>query len=70
MYQECIQREMFVNFLISLKIHGAWYDVAINSTIKSCNLYIRLGGVMDKALDVRIRGREFESRYGQDFFIL
>ena len=23
---------------------------------------------MDKALDLRIRGREFESRYGQDFF--
>ena len=22
---------------------------------------------MDKALDLRIRGREFESRYGQDF---
>ena len=25
---------------------------------------------MDKALDLRIRGREFESRYGQEFFIL
>ena len=24
---------------------------------------------MDKALDLRIRGREFESRYGQEFFI-
>ena len=23
---------------------------------------------MDKALDLRIRGREFESRYGQEFF--
>ena len=26
--------------------------------------------LMDKALDLRIRGREFESRYGQEFFIL
>ena len=25
---------------------------------------------MDKALDLRIRGREFESLYGQEFFIL
>ena len=24
----------------------------------------------DKALDLKIRGREFESRYGQEFFIL
>ena len=24
---------------------------------------------MDKALDLRIMGREFESRYGQEFFI-
>ena len=24
---------------------------------------------MDKALDLRIRVREFESRYGQEFFI-
>ena len=24
---------------------------------------------MDKALDLRIRGREFESRYRQEFFI-
>ena len=24
---------------------------------------------MDKALDLRIRGREFESRYKQEFFI-
>ena len=24
---------------------------------------------MDKALDLRIRGREFESRYGQEFVI-
>ena len=23
---------------------------------------------MDKALDLRIRGRDFESRYGQEFF--
>ena len=23
---------------------------------------------MDKALDLKIRGREFESRYGQDIF--
>ena len=33
-------------------------------------MYIRLHGAMDKALDLRIRGREFESRYGQEFFIL
>ena len=32
--------------------------------------YFRLGGLMDKALDLRIRGREFESRYGQEFIIL
>ena len=25
---------------------------------------------MDKELDLRIRDREFESRYGQEFFIL
>ena len=25
---------------------------------------------MDKALDLRIKGREFESRYGQEFLIL
>ena len=25
---------------------------------------------MDKALDLRIRDREFESRYGQEFFIM
>ena len=25
---------------------------------------------MDKALDLRIRGREVESRYGQEYFIL
>ena len=25
---------------------------------------------MDKALDLKIRGREFQSRYGQEFFIL
>ena len=32
--------------------------------------YIRLDGLMEKALDLRIRGREFKSRYGQEFFIL
>ena len=48
----------------------AWYDVAINSTIKTCievlncRLYIRLDGLTVRALDLRIRGREFESRYG------
>ena len=31
---------------------------------------MRLDGLMDKALDLRIRGREFEYRYWQDFFIL
>ena len=36
----------------------------------NCHLQIRLDGLMDKELDLRIRGREFESRYGQDFFIL
>ena len=34
------------------------------------HLYIRLDSLIDKALDLRIRGREFESRYGQEFFIL
>ena len=29
-----------------------------------------LGGLMDQALDLKIRGREAESRYGQEFFIL
>ena len=57
----------------------ALYDVAINSTMHTCilmekslncRLYIRLDSLMDKALDLRIRGREFESRYGQEFFIL
>ena len=33
-------------------------------------LLAKLHGAMDKALDLRIRGREFESRYGQEFFIL
>ena len=36
----------------------------------NCRFHIRLDGLMDKALDLRIRGREFESRYGQEFFIL
>ena len=36
----------------------------------NCRLYIRLDGLMDKALDLRIRVREFESWYGQEFFIL
>ena len=36
----------------------------------NCCFQIRLEGLMDKALDLRIRGREFESRYGQEFFIL
>ena len=36
----------------------------------NCRLKIRLDCLMDKALDLRIRGREFESRYGQEFFIL
>ena len=36
----------------------------------NCRFQIRLDGQMDKALDLRIRGREFESRYGQEFFIL
>ena len=57
----------------------ALYDVAINSTLHTCilmdtflncRLYISLDGVMDKALDLRIRGREFESQYWQEFFIL
>ena len=56
----------------------ALYDVAIYSTmftcilldVLNCRLYIRLHGAMDKALDLRIMGREFESRYGQEFFIL
>ena len=55
----------------------AWYDVAINSTIKTVFYcisfelaYVKLDGLMDKALDLRIRGREFESRYWQEFFIL
>ena len=38
--------------------------------VLNCRLYIRLDGAMDKALDLRIRGREIESRYGQEFFIL
>ena len=33
-------------------------------------MYVRLDGLMDKALDLSIRGRDFESRYGQEFFIL
>ena len=34
----------------------------------NCRFQIRLDGLMDKVLDLRIRGREFKSRYGQDFF--
>ena len=36
----------------------------------NCRFQIRLDGLMDKALDLGIRGREFESRYGQEFVIL
>ena len=38
--------------------------------VLNCRFQIRLYGLMDKVLDLRIRGREFESRYGQKFFIL
>ena len=54
------------------KHYLAWYYLAINRTIKpvfyciSLKLcQIRIDCLMDKALDLRIRGREFESRYGQ-----
>ena len=33
-------------------------------------LYIRFDGLMDTTLDLWFRGREFEYRYGQEFFIL
>ena len=33
-------------------------------------MYVKLDGRMDKALDLGIKGRELESRYGQEFFIL
>ena len=36
----------------------------------NCRFQIRLYGLMDKALELRIRGREFESRYGPEFLIL
>ena len=41
------------------------HNLALN-----CRFQIRLDGLMDKALDLGIRVREFESRYGQEFFIL
>ena len=41
------------------------HNLALN-----CRFQIRLDGLMDKALDLGIKGREFESRYGQEFFIL
>ena len=53
------------------------YDYIMESMTKrehylalSFRFQIRLDGLMDKALDLGIRGREFESRYGQEFFIL
>ena len=76
--------DYITEYMKKWKLSLAWYDVAINSTMHTCillemystgdvlnyRLYIRLGSLMDKALDLRIRGREFEFRYVQEFFIL
>ena len=74
-----ISYDYITEYMTKWKHFLAWYDVAINSTMHTCILlnkflngrfYIRLDSLMDKALDLRIRGHEFESRYGQEFFIL
>ena len=52
----------------SYKKHNA--QLYSNGEDLNYRLYIRLDSLIDKALDLRIRGREFESRYGQEFFIL
>ena len=72
-----ISYDYITEYMTKWTLSPAWYDVAINSPMHICTrevlnfrLYIRLDSLMDKALDLRIRGREFESRYGQEFFIL
>ena len=74
-----ISYDYITEYMTKWKLSFTWYDVAIKSTMHTCilptevlnyRLYIRLDSLMDKALDLRIRGREFESRYGQEFFIL
>ena len=52
----------------SYKYHNA--HLYSTREVLNYRLYIRLDSLMDKALDLRIRGREFESRYGQEFFIM
>ena len=49
-----------------------YHNAHLYSTGEDLNyhLYIRLDSLMDKALDLSIRGREFEARYVQEFFIL
>ena len=55
--------------------HIIWLHYGIHDKMRTrsrinCRFQIRLDSLMDKALDLGIRGRDFESRYGQEFFIL
>ena len=66
-------------YTIQWKQSVAWYDIAINSTIKtyslrvkflSSRMCIRFDGLRSTALDLLVRGCELECRCKQDFFIL
>ena len=74
---------LFYQYLLAKQqndIHFIWLHYGIHDKMKTLSrivrcsynfrLYIRLDSLMDKALDFKVRGREFESRYGQEIFIL